>query len=143
MALLKIYDGTAWVTTVAKVWNGSAWELTLKFWDGTAWVDLFSNPLTASRSPSVLNTSGPNGPLTSGSCTCTPSGGTPNYTFAWEKVSGTTLVVNSPTSAATTFSHTGTNVFVEGRYRCKVTDANSDIAYTPYVRARFTHGNPQ
>ena len=142
MSVLKIYDGTAWTTIIAKVWDGAAWQAVLNYFAGVAWVTLALVALSASRSPSILNKSGPNGSLTSGACICTPSGGSAPYSYLWQYVSGETLTVNSPTSASTTFSHTGTNEFVEGRYRCRVTDNNSDEAFTPFVRVRFTHGTP-
>lgn len=40
MAILKVWDGTQWVTPGAyKIWNGSAWITpVVKVWDGTQWV---------------------------------------------------------------------------------------------------------
>ncbi len=41
MAVFKIYDGTAWITIIAKVWDGAAWQEKLKYHDGVAFIDLF------------------------------------------------------------------------------------------------------
>ena len=143
MSVLKIYDGTAWTAIIAKVWDGAAWQAVLNYFDGVAWITLALIPLTASRSPSTLTKNGANGLLTTGACVCTPAGGSAPYAFLWQHVSGEVLVVNSPTSASTTFSHTGTNEAVSGRYRCRVTDNNTDIAFTSTVRVNFQHGTPQ
>jgi len=40
MALLKVYNGTSWDTSIWKAHNGSAWDDFAHFWDGTAWVPL-------------------------------------------------------------------------------------------------------
>lgn len=144
MSVFKIYDGTAWTTIIAKVWDGAAWQAVLSYFDGVAWITLAaSDPLTATRSPSTVSKTGANGPLTTPICTCSPAGGTAPYTYQWIYSSGVAVTVNSPTSATTSFSHTGTDESVEGRYFCRVTDANTDTADTPTVRVRFTHGNPQ
>lgn len=42
VALLKYWNGSAWITKPLKIWNGSAWvnvpRSKLKRWNGTAWV---------------------------------------------------------------------------------------------------------
>ena len=43
MAALKIYNGSSWVTAVAKTYNGSAWEDQMKFYDGAAWQELYAS----------------------------------------------------------------------------------------------------
>lgn len=61
---------------------------------------------------------------TSPASVVTASGGTPTYTYAWAKVSGSTLTVNSPTAASTTFTGTpGVNSTLNAIYRCTVTDS--------------------
>lgn len=63
------------------------------------------------------------GTFTTPSRTVTAAGGTSPYTYAWAKVSGDTLTVTSPTSAATTFSGTpGVGNTLHAVYRCTVTD---------------------
>ena len=42
MAIMKVWDGTAWKKPFflgTKVWNGSAWvqPKSIKYWDGSAW----------------------------------------------------------------------------------------------------------
>jgi hypothetical protein len=77
---------------------------------------------------------GTNGTLTSDSITCTPSGGTSPYTYLWEHTGGDTFTVISSTSASTTFRATGAvTEYKEGTYRCKVTDAASQVAYSEQV----------
>ena len=85
---------------------------------------------TASASPSSVSGTGvAPATVTSGSTTCTASGGFAPFTYSWTFVSGTALTVNTPTSASTTFSHhfitTGT---VNAVYKCVATDANGNTA---------------
>lgn len=51
MAVLKVYDGAAWVPAVGKVYDGAAWKAKKKFYDGTAWIELYSTGTV----PSVSN----------------------------------------------------------------------------------------
>jgi hypothetical protein len=90
--------------------------------------------MTAAASPTSLYTSSFSSPITSSSTTVTPTGGTAAYTYAWTKVSGDTLTVNSPTSASTTFSASVTSSKT-AIYRCTVTDslattATADVTIT-------------
>jgi hypothetical protein len=63
------------------------------------------------------------GTSTTPTLTVTAAGGTSPYTYAWAKVSGDTLTVTSPTTAATTFSGTpGIGNTLHAVYRCTVTD---------------------
>lgn len=36
----KMWNGTAFVTGVLKVWTGTAWRSTLRRWNGSAWVNV-------------------------------------------------------------------------------------------------------
>lgn len=76
---------------------------------------------------------------TSESTTITPSGGTPGYTYAWTRVSGSTdISADSASAATTTFSVTG---MVDGEtasatFRCTVTDSAS-ATYTVDIPVYF------
>jgi len=41
MAILKVYNGSSWVTCVGKVWDGSAWVAKMAYHDGTSFVELY------------------------------------------------------------------------------------------------------
>ena len=101
------------------------------------------DPLDATRAPATLNKTGVNGNLTSGSCTCTATGGKEPYSYLWTYVSGENATINSPTAAVTNWTHNGTNEAVNGRFKCTVTDDNSNTAVTPTVRVSWVHGTPQ
>ena len=67
--------------------------------------------------------------------TVTPAGGTGPYTYSWTYVSGDTVTVLSPTSAATRFSSaTG----AEAVYKCTVTDS---LAATAVVNVGISISN--
>jgi hypothetical protein len=70
--------------------------------------------------------------VTTGSCTATPTNGLAPYSYAWTKVSGGAITVDSSTSATTTFSATGLANFEvrSAVYRVTVTDSNSPTAMT-------------
>jgi hypothetical protein len=88
-------------------------------------------PLSISISPAspMTNTRVGNGSLTSSTATGTGAGGSGGYTYAWTYVSGDSYTINSPSSAATTFT---TSLIVgipkSGVYRCTVTDSSSATA---------------
>lgn len=64
------------------------------------------------------------GSLTSSAVTGTAIGGTAPYTYAWTYVSGSSYTINSPASAATTFTtNLSATQLKSGVYRCTVTDA--------------------
>lgn len=99
---------------------------------------VFYSAMSASASPTLLtgSTNIDGGTAsTSGNATATPSGGVGPYTYAWEKVSGDTLTVSSPTSASTGFSGTvGSGGDLSAVYRCEVTDTGTgQTAYTNNV----------
>ena len=61
--------------------------------------------------------------------TATATGGSTPYTYAWTRVSGSSYTINSPTSAATTFTTTlAPSGYKTGVYRCTVTDSLGAIA---------------
>lgn len=138
MATNKRWDGASFVDlTVQKRWDGASWvDLTIaKRWDGATWVDFFSgggSGLSATASPGSASGElfDPEpAPLfatvTSNSVTVTPTGGTAPYTYAWTHLSGSSSVlVTSPTSATTTFSgNIPKNQERLAVKRCTVTDS--------------------
>lgn len=92
-----------------------------------------SNAPTITISPSSLYTSrSGGGSATSAAATGSGSGGAGGYTYAWTYVSGSSYTINSPSSAATTFTTTLlAGAFKSGVYRCTVTSggvtATADI----------------
>jgi hypothetical protein len=92
--------------------------------------------MTAAASPTYLYKSGTTTPQTTASVTVTPTGGTATYTYAWTKVSGDSLTVNSSTSATTTFTGSVASFSsLHSVYRCTVTDslaltATADVSIT-------------
>lgn len=98
--------------------------------------------VVASLSPGSLsgNRTGAGLAVTSGSVTCTASGGTPGYTYAWEWVSGDGLMtINSPTGATTSFQRTMANgESAAAYYRCKVTDSAARVGYSGNVYIELT-----
>lgn len=70
------------------------------------------------------------GTLTSGTSTGSATGGAGGYTYAWTFVSGNPYTINTPSSAATTFTTSLTaNILKQGTYRCTVTDSLSATAF--------------
>jgi hypothetical protein len=136
---MKVLDGTLLRTVFrVKVQDGA----TLRT------VATFSPAMTASASPISVTGEGSN-PLpitiTTNATTVTPAGGTSPYTYAWTVVSydaGAVPVVNSPTSASTTFrqSMVGPSDFYSAVFRCTVTDGFGQTA-TADVDATFTNSD--
>ena len=90
---------------------------------------------SASASPISATGSGLSGVVQTNIVTVTPAGGTGPYTYAWTYVSGDTVTVLSPTSAATRFSSaTG----AEAVYKCTVTDS---LAATAVVNVGISISN--
>lgn len=75
----------------------------------------------------TLATSGTTAPATA-----TGANGTPPYSYAWARVSGDVLTINSPSSAATTFTATGLpfSYAKSGTYRVTATDSSSPTPLT-------------
>lgn len=119
-----------------------AWKSVLGGWVNIAgvWKQFFTavGPLSASASPGSV-TGGYGSGTTGGSTfstTCTPTGGLPAYTYAWEYVSGDTLIFPaSPTSATTIFTRSSSVPFngYTSVWRCKVTDSLGTVAFTSNV----------
>lgn len=107
-----------------------------------------SNPITATTS-STTSTGSCTTADAFGSCTANTTfvtanatGGSGSYSYAWEYVSGTTASIVGATSATAQFSRTGSaGQILSGYYRCKVTDTNGAVAYTPNVEVRTTHNS--
>lgn len=78
------------------------------------------------------------------SVTASVTGGSGNYSYQWEHVSGISATVSNPTGPTTNFWRSalvlgGGNV-VEGVYRCWVTDNVTGLAgYSPNVTVRTIH----
>lgn len=94
-------------------------------------------PASASVSPTTLYKASILTTATTSSATCTPVGGT-GHTYLWQKVSGSSLTVNSATSATTTFTGTGSGTFV-GVYRCRVI-AGGVTVYSNNITITFELG---
>ena len=141
---MKRWDGSAYVDiSTAKRWDGSAWvDLTIaKRWDGSAWVDITlpgggggTLSITASLNPVttefVEGADELTASVTSYAVTCTATGGTGPYTYAWTYVSGASSVLcNSPSSNTTTFEAI---IYREASrsavWKCTVTDSAAATA---------------
>lgn len=81
--------------------------------------------------------------LTTPSTTVTVSGGIPGYTYAWSFITdAANIVINSPSSATTTFSSTGSNGQSRtGTARCTITDSLGITAYAD-VTLKFIFASP-
>ncbi|MEW5251051.1 SprB repeat-containing protein [Microbulbifer discodermiae] len=76
--------------------------------------------------------------LSSGTITASVSGGTGNYTYTWQKVSGTTLS-QSGSGSSVSLTHTSSGgVSVTAVYRCRITDGVGTIT-TNNIAINFTH----
>lgn len=82
MAIPKVYNGSSWVTSLMKCWNGSGWEYNSKFHDGTDWVSL---GLRVSASDVHGQDSGftPSGTVIASGANPVVTGGSGNYTYSW------------------------------------------------------------
>lgn len=68
---------------------------------------------------------------TSDTITCTPTGGTGPYTYAWSRVTGSSAIaIDSPTAAITSFTVTTAfdGIGYIATFICTVTDANGAVA---------------
>ena len=93
---------------------------------------LSTNSLSGSRTS--------NGSITTSSVVVSASGGAGGYTYAWTKVSGTTLTLSGSTSATTTFSYTGTAPStITASYQCVVTDSLSNPVNAGSVSISLTY----
>ena len=134
-----IYDGTAELIDVNLAGRGS---LNI---DNDARDENINNALsiattagggtmTISRSPSQaagFDGDGGTGSITTNSVTVSQSGGTAPITYAWVKLSGDAIIVDSSSSAATTFSgDPGVEGTISATFKCTVTDSSA----TPQVQ---------
>lgn len=95
--------------------------------------------LAVSVSPVSRSTVGSTASLTSEAVTVAPVGGTGPYTYAWTKLSGGAVTINSPAAATTTFT-AATMDIGESRtayFLCTVTDAATDTVTTATVTVTF------
>ena len=82
---------------------------------------------------SLTTTSG-----TTGICSCTPTGGTGPYTFAWSQISGDSgWSAVFPTNSSTQFSFTGAADPAMGAFACTVTDSTGLTAVSNSVAVHF------
>lgn len=123
--------------TTLKRWDGTAMvDLTVaKRWDGTAFVDclaLGGTTLSATASPGTAsgfvfqNEPAPNvQAVYTNSVVVTPTGGTGPYTHAWTKVSGSSAILPTvPTGATTAFyANSSKNTYKAAVYRDTITDS--------------------
>lgn len=130
----QLWKDTSGTTPVLKMWNGGAWARLAN--DSVAGI-------TATGSTGIVTGSAflgsQPGTITSGSIAVTPAGGA-TYSYAWGYVSGDTMTITSPSSAATTFSKSCRySQSFSSVYRCTVTSltgvtagatASVDVAVT-------------
>lgn len=113
-------EGTGVFTKVAGVWRE----------------EQFTEPLGGFIDPAFVSgfTTSP-GTATTGLCSSVISGGAPPYNYAWLKVSGLTMTVNSPNGPDTTFSN---NVGGVGIYNLFVQDSLGAVFFTNTVAVTIT-----
>jgi hypothetical protein len=72
------------------------------------------------------------------------SGGAAPFTYLWEHVSGSSFTLTAPNAASTSFSRTADPGTLVGVYRCKITDAAGQVAYTTNatITLTYTYGAP-
>ena len=128
--------------------SGSSWVDVQNIYrrSGNTWITVYTayTAPTASVSPTtVLGSyfgSMPPPNITTNNATATASGGTGNYTYTWERVSGSTLFfATAPNNAITAFQintpPVGTTSAV---YRCRINDGVTTV-YTPNVSVSATY----
>lgn len=60
-AVLKVYNGSSWITALGKAWSGSAWVEKMNFYDGIAFVPLYSSGPAITVSGETISHSVSNG----------------------------------------------------------------------------------
>lgn len=75
------------------------------------------------------------GPVTSGSVTVVPSGGTAPYAYLWIRTNGDhSMTADTGTAASTTFSETlNGGDSTSASFWCRVTDASAKVIFSPIV----------
>lgn len=138
-------NGSYWQVKSNYVAVGGIWRRVKAKWiaHGGVWRKIYAEGLS---SVTVSVTSVHGLCKGSGSCTAytngvtaTPHGGT-GHSYQWQKVSGATFNVGSLNAASTGFSaHAPTNGSVSAVYRCRVTDSNGTVKYSPNVNVLTAH----
>ena len=139
--------GGAWRNAIPLVRYGGAWRNALVYVrHGGVW-----KLLTFTIGVSPASAVGGCSRTTPGSCTAQtnhvyaqPQGGSGNYSYQWEYVSGDEFAIITPTMQGTAFSRTADVGSPErvytGYYRCRVTDnVTGAVAYTPNVMVQTSH----
>lgn len=94
--------------------------------------------LSAVAAPDAVSGSG-SGSQVSGISTCSASGGTAPYSYAWEFVAGDAVGIQTPTTAATRFTASAPSAEVfAASFRCVVTDATLATTASNIVSATLT-----
>lgn len=104
-----------------EAWNGSAWKLG----------QMFAPPMTLTVTSAVSGTGNSSAAIniTTGVAVATPNGGIGPYSYSWSKVSGSTVTVNAPANASTTFTaKVLPGDVVNALYRCTATDSLGQTA---------------
>lgn len=115
-------------------------DVTVTIVFNTAALSVTNNKTAVSGYRNALGT----GTATTDTVITTVTGGTPAYTYLWERVSGdTATTATAGSSAATAFSRTAAPVrFFTSTWRCKVTDSLGNIAYSPNVDVALEFDSP-
>lgn len=123
----EAYIGGQWRTLkYAEAYIGGTWRRIVSF------VQALS--LSLNRAP-FFGISSSASPMTTSSCTATPTGGLAPFTYSWTTLSQSGLTgftINSPSSASTTFTATvtaGDGHTGFANVRCTVTDALGTTAH--------------
>jgi len=88
-------------------------------------------PLVVSVSKTAVTGTGLAGPVTA-----TASGGTPPWSFQWQRISGSpSFRASHPAAATTSFYHSTHTASGVSHWHCVVTDASAHTATSPGVQA--------
>lgn len=110
------YGDGATARAIREVWIGDNGTNRLVF-----------SSMTATASPSSVSSATSAFSQTTGPATASASGGSGSYTYAWVKLGGDTINIDSPGTASTTFSASGL-AFEDSRvatFACNVTDTST------------------
>lgn len=85
--------------------------------------------------PYVQGGRGGKGGVSTTNVTAIAQNGVPGYSYLWQYVSGDTFGISSSTLATTHFTYTlAVGDYKSAFYRCRITDALGQIAYTDPVQ---------